>query len=480
MTTTSHGSNAPATLPATRPVWHDQAMDAADEFRRRAGLDELLVVAPFPAFRANSAFAGGAIRDDADDTQNPAEELEAALGRDRLSRMCVAYVDCFAKTKNAPGLAREIGSLVDRVGQVIAIEAEAEAESSLTTAPAGAGDLRALGVEAREHRVPARLWGDCGLRMTVVGPPRRDAVRDAAALGVAIVDHQGKSQPFSAAVVGSGHVLSDYADTADVILIDHDVPFHGRLPFVDACVEAGGRAFLYPHGADAALMSQWDGMYPIYPRLSGALVAAEGHAEIARAYGYPLPVHIIGWSFCPLAPRRPGPVRNILFAPTHPPYMGHPRYPQRNTEVFESLLNCPAALVVRHIGSLEENGLYEVPHVTFVRGDFGDAPGMIEQIDAAGCVVADRGTFGNMAIARGATTVLWDSAIVVDNEGVRSPDNIDRYRELIRFPFDVDDGGLWETITVASQDTDRVAEWRDRFIGDALHPQAMLDALLMR
>jgi hypothetical protein len=85
-----------------------------------------------------------------------------------------------------------------------------------------------------------------------------------------------------------------------------------------------------------------------------------------------------------------------------------------------------------------------------------------------------------MAIARGATTVLWDSAIVVNNEGVLSPDHIERYRDLIRFPFDVDDDDLWKTITAASQDIERVAEWRGRFIGEALDPQAMLDAFLMR
>jgi hypothetical protein len=462
-----------------RPPWHDQAVEEADAARRRAGLDELLVVAPFPAFRSDPTFAGGAVRDDSDETNDAGSDLLDALGHERLARMCVAYVGCFSQTADPAGVAHEIGSLIGIVGQLVVVEVEAGPEPFLTASPRGAAELRAEGIASREHRIPASVMCEGGIRVTVCGSARRTETATST-LRVVISDHQGKSLPLREAVTASGHDLIDWAEAADVVLIDHDVPFHGKLPMIDACVEAGGRAFLYPHGADAALMSQWDGMYPIYPRLSGALVVAEGHAEVARAYGYPLPVHIIGWSLCPLAPRRPGPVRNILFAPTHPPYMGHPRYPQRNTEVFESLLNCPAALVVRHIGGLEENGLYDVPHVTFVRGDFGDAPGMVEQIDAADCVIADRGTFGNMAIARGATTVLWDSAIVVNNEGVRSPDHIERYRELIRFPFDVDDGDLWKTITAASQDIERVAEWRERFIGEALDPQAMLDAFLMR
>jgi hypothetical protein len=465
--------------PARRPVWHDQALEAADAARRRARLDELLVVAPFSAFRSDPTFAGGAIREDSDETNDAAADLLEALGRERLAHMCVAYVDCFSQTADPAGLARELGSLIGIVGQVVVVEVETEPEPSLTTSPRGGAELRAEGIELREHRIPVGVPGDRGIRVTVCGSARRTETATST-LRVMISDHQGKSLPLSEALTASGHDLSDCADAADVVLIDHDVPFHGKLPLVDACVEAGGRAFLYPHGADAALMSQWDGMYPVYPRLSGALVVAEGHAQVAHAYGYPLPIHVIGWSLCPLAPRRQGPVANILFAPTHPPYMGHPRYPQRNTEVFESLLSCPATLVVRHIGTLEENGLYEVPQVTYVRGDYGDAPGMVEQIDAADCVVADRGTFGNMAIARGATTVLWDSAIVVNNDGLRSPDHIERYRDLIRFPFDVDNGDLWETITAASQDIDRVAEWRGRFIGEALDPQAMLDAFLMR
>lgn len=150
----------------------------------------------------------------------------------------------------------------------------------------------------------------------------------------------------------------------------------------------------------------------------------------------------------------------MLFAPTHPPYLGNPRYPGRNAEMFEKLLACPVRLTVRHIGSLEENGLWEVPGVTYTRGDMGDAPGMLAQIDAADCVVADRSTFGNLSVARGATTVLWDTHLVFNNEGTRHPDNLDRYRDLLHHPFDADDGDMWDLIRAAAADTARMARAR--------------------
>ncbi len=463
----------------SRPVWHDLALAAADGARRRAGLDELLVVAPFPTFSPHAAFAGGAVRDDADEGSDPATELSGAFGPARLARMCVAYVGCFSSTGDKAGLAREVGSLVGVVGQVIVLEVEIETGSELIEIPPGADDLRAARIDCREHRYPAAFWGDPVIRITVCGPPRRE-VPGVSALDVAVCDHQGKAAPFTEAVATAGHRLTIPPDRADAVLIDHDVPFHGRLRFVDACVNDGGRGFLYPHGADPALMSGWDGLYPVYPRLAGALVIGGGYAEVARAFGYPLPVHVVGWPYCELAPRRCGPVNNVLFAPTHPPYLDNPRYPKRNVEVFERLLACPVRLTVRYLGALEANGLYEVPGVTYIRGDIFDSPGMIEQIDAVDCVVADRATFGNLAIARGVTTVLWDSAIVFDNSGTRAPDHLDLYRELLRYPFDVDNGDLWGTITAASQDSEQVARWRARFIGDPLDPEAVIDALTGR
>lgn len=454
-------------------------MTVADEARRRSGLEELLVVAPFPAFRADAAFAGGAIRDDEEAGGNPADELTSALGCERLARMCVAYVGCFQATADPAALAREIGMLVGVAGQVVVVEVEADPGSGHIQAPAGPEYLRAAAVDHREHRLYPARWGDVAVRLTVCGPPRRGHT-GRRRLAVAISDHQGKAEAFEAAVVSSGNDLTPFADGADAVLIDHDAPFHGKLPLVDACVDSGGRAFLYPHGADPALMSNWDGLYPIYPRLSGALVIAPGYAQLARSWGYPLPLHIVGWPYCDLLARRPGPVRKVLLAPTHPPYLGNPRYPQRNTDVFERLLRCPISLTVRHLGTIDENGLFDAPGVTFVRGDEPGAPGMIDQIDATDCVVADRSTFGNLAIARGVTTVLWDSAIVFDNGGTRAPDHLDDYRELLRYPFDVDNGDLWRTITAASEDTELVAEWRARFVGELLDPEAMLDALLIR
>ena len=52
---------------------------------------------------------------------------------------------------------------------------------------------------------------------------------------------------------------------ADAVLIDHDAPFHGKLPLVEACVATGGPAFVYPHGAPAGRVASLDGLNPPPP-----------------------------------------------------------------------------------------------------------------------------------------------------------------------------------------------------------------------
>lgn len=291
-------------------------------------------------------------------------------------------------------------------------------------------------------------------------------------LRVCIVDHQGKSSAIAAGLAGSGHELVADPAGADVVLIDHDIPFHGRLQAVEACVAAGGKALLYPHGASATLMAGWDGLYPVSPLLSGALVTAPGHAEVARRYGYPHPVYPVGWSLCELRERRPGGrVENVLFAPVHPPWSSG-----WNADVFERLLRTPARITVRHVGSLEGNELREVDGVEYVEADLGDFDSMIAQIDAADVVVACKGTFMCLAVARGVTTVSWRSSWLNNNEESAESHHAHLYRDYVRFPFDADDGDLWQTIQAAAADEALAADWRRRFVGDPLDVDALVDA----
>lgn len=449
-------------------------MDAAVQAAVLTDLAGVFVLAPYELPTADWAPVVGAAERDDDSGDDVAAALVDALGAGVLARLLVAYVGCFTDSRRPEALAREIGAVARRAGLVVVVEPEAPKGSASRVGAL----LAAENISVREHRLvpPDGGSGSPVLRRFVCGtatPGPRPAP-----LRVAISDHMGKSLAIAHALAAAGHELVDFADTADIVLIDHDAPFHGKLRLVEACVRNGGRAFLYPHGADPAMMSSWDGLYPICPLLSGALVIAEGHAEIARRWGYPFPTHTIGWSLCEQRPRQTAcEPRRVLFAPTHPPYLGNPRYPGRNAEIFGRLLQCPVEITVRHIGPIEENGLWDAAGVTFVRGDAPGSPGMIEQIDAFDAVVADRSTFGNLAIARGVAAVLWDSAIVLNNDGSSSPDHVHLYREYLRYPFDADSGGLWQVLQAAAADTQLVAEWRAKFIGEPLDVAALEQAL---
>jgi 2-polyprenyl-3-methyl-5-hydroxy-6-metoxy-1,4-benzoquinol methylase len=292
-------------------------------------------------------------------------------------------------------------------------------------------------------------------------------------LRVAIVDHHGASRAIAAALFRAGHNLVADPTGADVVLIDHDAPFHGRLEAVRACVAAGGRAFVYPHGAGPEAVASWDGLYPPSPLLSGMLVNGPGHAEIARRYGYPHPVHVIGWTFCALRPRvASGRVENVLFAPVHPPWAD-----PRHAELLERLVATGANVTVRHIGSLEENLLPRLPGVRYVRGSLDDREAMLAQLDAADVVVAGRGTFMCLAIARGVATVTWESAYVPNNEQTREATHVELYREYMRYPFDLLHGDAAELLEAAANDVELACAWREKFIGGPLDVDALVAAL---
>lgn len=289
---------------------------------------------------------------------------------------------------------------------------------------------------------------------------------------VMLLDHQGKSWVIHRALAEAGCTVVDHPANADVLLVDHDVPFHGRIPFMEACVEAGGKAFLYPHGGEQTLMARWDGLSPISPLLSGALVNGPGHIEVARRFGYHHPVYDVGWTLCELRPRRtcPDPV-NVLFAPMHPPWeCGW------NAPMYERLLEIPAKIRVRHLGSLEENAIWEAPGVEFLPGHLTDFEGMLAQIDAADVVVAPKGTFMCLAVARGAPVVTWRSDWAKNDELTHSAVNLDRYADYVRYPFDADHGDLWDLCRAAAADVELQQDWCNRFIGGPLDVPAMLRA----
>ncbi len=299
---------------------------------------------------------------------------------------------------------------------------------------------------------------------------------------IALADRHHKSLKLAQALQAAGHEFVQ--GPADVLLIDHDAP--RPAPYrevVEAWAKRGAKVFIYPHGA-LPLVS-WDGLHPPCPLVSGNFVIAQGHAEVMRRYDYPIPTHVIGWPFCEIAPFRPAPrLRRLLFAPMHPSDTGHlaPGELDLNRRIYEQLLRLPVELTVRHIKTLEQNGLWPVEGVRYVHGLPDNS---VADIDAADAVVTCVGTYSSLSIARGRPTVVYGQDIQpnygVPDEPLIRMRNWDRYADYMRFPFDADDGALADVLAEAARSDERIRDWKRLFIGapfDGPRFAAMLEQLV--
>lgn len=435
----------------------------------RAGAASTFVVAPFPVDAPG--LAGSAEHDLDPRPSDLGDALAGVLGSSALWGTAVAVIDLFGRV---PGtVAQEIASVARRCAAVVVVE------------PAGDGEhpheptalLAPFGIVATED---VRVETTAGPVRVITFGARRPAAAPAGgrSLDVFLMDWYGKAGPIADALAAGGHRLVGSPGEAEVALINNDYPGLGRLPYLDACVDAGGRAYLYPDGAAPTLMAAWDGLYPPYGRLSGVLACAPGHAEVARRYGYPHPVHVVGWSMCPPRPRRAGgPVRRVLLAPEHPPYHGNARPPVQNAAAFRGLLEAGVEVTVRHIGDLAENGLWHEPGVEYVRGGLTGFDAMLAQIDAHDAVLATS-TFALLAVARGVTTVMWNTDVQYHHETNRVPDHMELYRDYVRYPWELSSGApVAELLAGAAADVDLVADWRARFIGDPLDAARLTAAI---
>jgi hypothetical protein len=292
-------------------------------------------------------------------------------------------------------------------------------------------------------------------------------------LKIAANDHGGKSLAFLRALLNAGHELVTDGGPADLLLIDLDPPLAGYQEMIGRYHSMGAKIVLYPHGAGSPSLS-YDSLYEPDPRVDANLAIATGYAEFLRRIDYAPPVHTIGWSYCEPRPFRPcADVRKVLFAPVHPNADGSMADVARaaNADIFARLLAGPWHLTVRHIGTLEENGLWAADGVTFVRGRL---LAQTAEIDAADAVVAALGTFPALAIARGAPTVQYGGGEVflgLPNETPVPLRRSDRYMDYVRYPFNADDGSLAELIAAAAHSEAPIANWKRRFIGEPFNPR---------
>jgi hypothetical protein len=298
-----------------------------------------------------------------------------------------------------------------------------------------------------------------------------------------VKDHNGKAMQLAVALHQAGHQLVTEGP-AELLLIDLDPPLFGYREMIDAHKAMGAKVLLYPHGAAPAL--EYDGLYEPYEAVDGRLVIGSGHSEFLRRIDYPAPAPAIGWSLCDLLPFRPRrDVRSVLFAPLHPSGYGTiaDEYRQANAETYARLLEGPWDLTVRHLGTLEQNGLWHADGVSFVQGAMDNGH---SEIDAADVVVAGEGTFPSLAIARGVPTVIYAQTLPA-TYGVPGEQSVplrraERYRDYVRFPFDVADGPLDEVIHAAARSEAPIADWKRRFIGapfDAQRFVALMERMVL-
>ncbi len=299
-------------------------------------------------------------------------------------------------------------------------------------------------------------------------------------LTIAVKDHFGSAAALSRALAAAGHeVVSDGYSPADLLLIDLDPPKFGYREVIDRHRATGAKVLLYPHGAGPAL--EYDGLYEPYEHVDGRLVIGPGYAEFLRRVEYPAPAPVIGWSLCAMAPFRAGQtVRRVLFAPTHPSGYGTlvDWHRDSNAETYRRLLEGPWELTVRHLGTLEQNGLWPADGVKLVQGSMDLGYG---EIDATDVVVAGDGTFPHLSVARGVPTVVYAQGYPAmygtPGEQPTSLLRPERYRDYLRYPFDAGDGPLDEILHAAARSEDPIAQWKRRFVGAPFDPDAFVSLI---
>lgn len=300
-------------------------------------------------------------------------------------------------------------------------------------------------------------------------------------LKISVRDHGRKSHAFVRALAAAGHEFRSNGEV-DIMLLDLDPPYllHKRL--LDTYSEMGAKIILYPHGGGGPQLS-YEGLWEPDARVFANFVTAPGHAEYLRRIDYPAQVHSIGWTYCDQKPFRAcDDVRNVVFAPWHPNGDGSMTDVQRgwNTEVFKQLLDSPFQVTVRHIGTLEQNGLWQADGVTYVNGR--NSPQTTE-MDRADAVVAADGTYPTIAIARGVPTVIYGQGVMAvgfpGETPKLMPDRPELYWDYAKYPYDVSDGDLETVVRAAARS--EATEWRRRYVGedfDALAFVRLVERLL--
>ncbi len=286
---------------------------------------------------------------------------------------------------------------------------------------------------------------------------------------IAVNNHQNKANKLIAALEAGGHEITK-SPMADVLLIDFD----GMVSFYPEMIERyagmGAKVLVYSHGAMP--ITAYDGIWEPSDRVSAYLAMTPGQKEVMEAYGYPYPIHVIGWHYCDILPfqacHEP---KKVLFAPWHPHENGylHPDRKWCNVDVFHELRWMGYELTVRHIRTLYQNGLNHVDGVEYV---MGHADNSTKEIDEADLVIAE-GTFAYLAVARGKPTVMFGQDLIpldgYRDEMIKKVKSWEKYKDIMRYPYDVKDGALYQVIEAACNS--EPVEWKEKLIGTEMDGQ---------
>lgn len=279
-----------------------------------------------------------------------------------------------------------------------------------------------------------------------------------------IRNHQDKSAPYELALREAGHTHGS-VDDADVVLIDFDLPHPAYNGWVQLAGDLGAALIVYPHGFTTTMVQDIVGE-PV--QVDASFVPGPGQKQLMERFGYPNPVHVAGWPG-PRLQAEPRECERVLFAPHHPLGSGYmqPDCWEANAKAFECLLAEPFDLSVRHVGTLEQNGLWEVDGVEYIQGVMNGS------LHAADVVVAG-GTYAANCIACGIPVVMYDQQRewrmeAEDREETAFPAGWEEWADFTRYPYDLAPGVCEQA--AADPQISAVRKWQEAFIGPPFDPK---------
>ena len=292
-------------------------------------------------------------------------------------------------------------------------------------------------------------------------------------------EHQHKGIEYVVALIMGGHWRTHRRMSADMIFFDHDIGPHGVgwRTGLEQAYEAGKPTFIYPHSSRPNVMQD---THPSWPHTRALFTIGEGHKEVLKIINYPCPIEVTGWTYSGIRkfePVKPDGNIKVLFAPIHPNRNGFLDDIDKkcNSDAFEILMDTPNIdITVRHIQPLENNGLWLEDSVRYVDGRPDGSTKEIEEAD----VIVGSYTLAYISVALGKPLIMMAEQMRPHSGNmkgmVRYSENWEKYRELMRYPFEIEDctdgSDFLEMADMVMAGQPSVENWKERFIGKPFDP----------